>query len=89
MIFITITASFLQFATIIKLDNVYLNNRRVFAKNYLSPIAKNILKYASPGESMAVWGWASELYFDTGLIQATRAGVLGSLNYSPLQQYFF
>ena len=38
---------------------------------------------------MAVWGWASELYFDTGLIQATRAGVLGSLNYSPLQQYFF
>lgn len=89
VIFITITASFLQFATIIKLDNVYLDNCRVFAKNYLSPIAKNILKYASPGESMAVWGWASELYFDTGLIQATRAGVLGSLNYSPLQQYFF
>jgi hypothetical protein len=89
VIFITVASSFLQFATTITSDNVYLNNRRRFARNYLSPIAKTILKYASPGESMAVWGWASELYVDTGLVQATRAGAIGPLKYSPLQQYFF
>ncbi|MFM7476158.1 MAG: hypothetical protein ACKO2T_10620 [Microcystis aeruginosa] len=88
VIFITFTGSLLEFATTITSDNFYLNNRRRFARNYLSPIAKTILKYASPGESMAVWGWASELYVDTGLIQATRAGVMGPFK-SPLQQYFF
>jgi len=89
VIFITVASSFLEVATMIKSDNVYLNNRRRFARNYLSPIAKTILKYGSPGESMAVWGWASELYVDTGLIQATRAGAIGPVKYSPLQQYFF
>lgn len=89
VILITVASGFLEFATRITSDNVYLNNRRRFAKNYLSPIAETILKYASPGESMAVWGWASELYVDTGLMQATRSGVIGPLKYSPLQQYFF
>jgi hypothetical protein len=89
VILITVASGFLEFATTITSDNVYLNNRRRFAKNYLSPIAETILKYASPGESMAVWGWASELYVDTGLVQATRAGAIGPLKYSPLQQYFF
>jgi hypothetical protein len=89
VILITVASGFLEFATTITSDNVYLNNRRRFAKNYLSPIAETILKYASPGESMAVWGWASELYVDTGLMQATRSGVIGPLKYSPLQQYFF
>jgi hypothetical protein len=89
VIFITVASSFLEFATTITSDNVYLDNRRVFAKNYLSPIAKTILKYASPGESMAVWGWASELYVDTGLIQATRDSVsVWPILPGSLQEYF-
>ncbi|GCL54289.1 hypothetical protein NIES3806_16280 [Microcystis aeruginosa NIES-3806] len=89
VIFITVASSFLQFATIIKSDNVYLNNRRRFARNYLSPIAKTILKYASPGESMAVWGWASELYVDTGLVPAIRDSVsLWQIKPGSLQEYF-
>jgi hypothetical protein len=89
VVFITVASSFLQFTITIVSDNFHLDNRRRFAKNYLSRIAKTILKYASPGESMAVWGWAPDLYVDTGLIQATRAGVIGPLKYFPLRQYFF
>jgi hypothetical protein len=89
VVFMTVASSFLQFAITIISDNFYLDNRRRFAKNYLSPIAKTILKYAPPGESMAVWGSALQLYVDTGLIQATRAGVMGPWKYFPLQQYFF
>ena len=89
VVFITVASSFLQFTITIISDNFYLDNRRRFAKNYLSPIAKTILNYASPGESMAVWGWAPQLYVDTGLIQATRASVIGPLKYFPLRQYFF
>jgi hypothetical protein len=89
VIFITFASSFLQFAIIITSDNVYLNNRRRFAKNYLSPIAKTILKYASPGESMAVWGWASELYVDTSLVQATRdSASVWPILPGSLQEYF-
>jgi len=89
VIFITVASSFLEVATIIKSDNVYLNNRRRFARNYLSPIAKTILKYASPGESMAVWGWASELYVDTGLVPAIRDSVsLWQIKPGSLQEYF-
>jgi hypothetical protein len=89
VILITVASSFLEFATTITSDNVYLNNRRRFAKNYLSPIAKTILNYASPGESMAVWGWASELYVDTGLVTATIDSVsLWQILPGSLQEYF-
>ncbi|MFM2025814.1 MAG: hypothetical protein RLZZ339_527, partial [Cyanobacteriota bacterium] len=89
VIFIAVASSFLQFAVTITSDNFYLNNRRRFARNYLSPIAKTILKYASPGESMAVWGWASELYVDTSLVQATRDSVsVWPILPGSLQEYF-
>jgi hypothetical protein len=89
VILITVASSFLEFATTITSDNVYLNNRRRFAKNYLSPIAETILNYASPGESMAVWGWASELYVDTGLVTATIDSVsLWQILPGSLQEYF-
>jgi hypothetical protein len=91
VIAIIVASSFLQIAKNVRAENRYINQRREFAKNYISPIAKTILKYASPGESMAVWGWASELYVDTGITQATRAGVMGlsPIKDSPLQPYFF
>jgi hypothetical protein len=86
---IILACSVFQFATTLKAGNPYINNRKVFAENYTSPISQAILKYAHPGEFIGVWGWASELYVDTGLIQATRSGVMGPLPYSPLESYFF
>ncbi|WP_149975094.1 hypothetical protein [Microcystis aeruginosa] len=87
--FITVASSFLQFAITITSDNFHLDNRRRFAKNYLSSIAKTILKYASPGESMAVWGWVPELYVDTGIVQATRDSVpIWQILPGSLQEYF-
>jgi hypothetical protein len=89
VVFITVASSFLQFTITIISDNFHLDNRRRFAKNYLSPIAKTILKYASPGESMAVWGLEPELYVDTGVVQATRDSVpLWQILPGSLQEYF-
>jgi hypothetical protein len=89
VVFITVTSSFLQFTITIISDNFYLDNRRRFAKNYLSPIAKTILNYASPGESMAVWGVEPELYVDTGLVQAIRDSVsFWQILPGSLQEYF-
>lgn len=89
VVFIIVASSFLQFAITITLDNFHLDNRRRFAKNYLSPIAKTILKYASPGESMAVWGMEPELYVDTGVVQATRDSVpIWQILPGSLQEYF-
>ncbi|MFM7351647.1 MAG: hypothetical protein ACKO1G_00930, partial [Microcystis aeruginosa] len=89
VVFITVTSSFLQFTITIISDNFYLDNRRRFAKNYLSSIAKTILNYASPGESMAVWGMEPELYVDTGLVQAIRDSVpIWQILPGSLQEYF-
>jgi len=89
VVFITVASSFLQFTITIVSDNFHLDNRRRFAKNYLSRIAKTILKYASPGESMAVWGWVPELYVDTSIVQATRDSVpVWQILPGSLQEYF-
>ena len=68
-----------QFSQYLNLGNPYIYYRKEIAINYINQVTKTILKYASPGESMAVWGWASELYVDTGLRQATRSGVMGPM----------
>jgi len=54
-------------------DNPYLNIAHELRNNYIDPAAKVILKHAHPGDLLAVWGWAPELYVDTGLTPATRA----------------
>jgi hypothetical protein len=69
--------------------NIYLTYRKAFLKDYISPIARTILNYASPGETMAIWGWIPGLYVDTGLIQAARDGVTYWQIYpSPEQPYY-
>lgn len=89
VIAIIVTSSFFQVGIGLKAGNPYINNRGKFAENYISPVARTILKYASAGEFMAVWGWASELYVDTGIIQATRDAVsVWQIKPSPLQEYF-
>jgi signal transduction histidine kinase len=37
-----------------------------------SDVAKTILHYAQPGDSLAIWGWASGYYVETQLPQAAR-----------------
>jgi len=38
----------------------------------LSSPAKQVLKYADPGERLAIWGWANIYYVETHMIQGTR-----------------
>ncbi|MEO7700409.1 MAG: hypothetical protein ABIZ04_14390 [Opitutus sp.] len=37
-------------------------------------LSRTIRQYAHSGEPLGVWGWASALYIDTGMYQATREG---------------
>ena len=84
-----VASSCLQVVTSVKAGNDYIRHRRHYAENYGSPLAKTILKYASAGELMAIWGWTPTLYVDTGLIQATRDGAsVWQIKPGPLQDYF-
>jgi hypothetical protein len=84
-----ISNSFLQAALSLKSGNPYISQRKVFSENYISPLTKTILRYASPGEYMAVWGWSPEVYIESGLIQATRDGVpFWQITPNPLNKYF-
>lgn len=52
-------------------------------------LASRLLAHASGNESLAVWGWSSEAYVETGLIQATRdAHIQFLVRPGPLQEYF-
>jgi hypothetical protein len=89
IIAIIFVSSFLQVAKSIKTGNHYLNNRRQYIENYTSPVAKTIIKYASAGESMAIWGWASKLHVETGIVQATRDdSTFWQIVPNPQQPYF-
>jgi hypothetical protein len=84
-----ITGSCTEFYSIIRKGNIFIAYRKYFAANYPDPIAKAILKHAPTGGSLLVWGWAPELYVDTGLIQATKSGNLFyEIEPNPRQPYF-
>jgi hypothetical protein len=86
---IIFVSSFLQVSGYLKSGNVYLNQRMEYLQNYTDPVVAAISRYASPGEQMALWGWSSELYVDSGLVQATRDGTsLWQIFSSPLQHYY-
>jgi hypothetical protein len=53
------------------------------------PAAEVIGKYAPPGEKMAVWGWKTDLYIQTGLTLGTRYGdSFHQLTKSEQQDYY-
>ena len=52
----------------------YLQQRSLYLQNYRGPVAEAILKIATPGSSMVVWGFSPNLYVESGLIQSTRYG---------------
>jgi hypothetical protein len=48
-----------------------------------------ILKYAEPGDKMAIWGWMTDLYVQTGLTLGTRYGdSYHQITESKLQSYY-
>lgn len=55
----------------------------------VSETVRAIEKYSEPNEKMAVWGWNTPLYVETGLLQGTRDGHTHS-QMSPisLQKYY-
>ena len=49
-------------------------------------VAREILRYASPGERLVIWGWAPRYYILTGMRPGTRYGHSGFAQDNP---YFF
>lgn len=56
---------------------------------YFESAASVLLKhFAKPGDPVAIWGWAPELYVSTGTLPATRDLVPSQLASSPQQGYY-
>ncbi|MBM2815330.1 MAG: hypothetical protein HW421_2092 [Ignavibacteria bacterium] len=57
-----------------------------FYKNRYLPV---IQKYAKPDEKMAIWGWRSHCYIESGMIQGTRhSHIYFQVVPSPNQEYY-
>ncbi len=53
------------------------------------PVARQLLRYARPGESVAVWGWLNTCFAETGLRQAIRdANSTCEILPGPYRRYF-
>jgi hypothetical protein len=70
-----VAVSLLPAGTALLRTNRFLDGRNGFVANYFSPAAAAIMQHASPGASMAVWGWAPKLHVETGVVQATSDAV--------------
>lgn len=71
-----IAASFLQSYTFIRNEHPYLSQRQKYLQDYQTPLVQTILQYASPTDSMAIWGKRNDLYIETGLYQGVRASAM-------------
>jgi hypothetical protein len=86
---ILILSSSWQVAECLKSTNEYLDYRKEYLNGYTRPIIESIHRQASVGDQMAVWGWAADLYIESGLIPATRDVVtLWQINKTSLQEYY-
>ena len=83
------TISMLQIASAVARTNPYIADRRNYLEDYQTPLAKVIVECASPGESMAIWGWRPRLHVETGVLQATSESVpVWQFRPNPQQMYF-
>lgn len=81
--------SLLQIGVSLTSDNPYLVNRQRYLEQYLSPVARAILEYASPGDTIAIWGWSPELFVETGTLHATCESIpFWQFHPNPQQPYF-
>jgi hypothetical protein len=89
IILIMIIVGTIQLFLQVRRENPYIDMSYHFLLNYTSPVSQTILKYASKNGSMAIWGWDSKIYVETGIIQATRyADSAGQMFSNPRQQYY-
>ena len=77
ILLLMIAASFLQGYTFIRSEHRYLSQRQKYLRDYQTPLVQAILQYASPTDSIAVWGKRNDLYIETGLYQGVRASAIG------------
>jgi hypothetical protein len=68
--------------------NPFLGTLAFFAHFTRSELAGHVAVHARPGEAMAVWGRADNLYVETGLRQATRdSHIISLVEPGPIQKY--
>ena len=69
--------------------NPYVSRLALFHSIRQGTVAKELMKYARPGESLGTWGWMTSCYVETGLRQATRNAVTGTeIPDHPYRDYF-
>ncbi len=69
--------------------NPFLQESQTFVTDYRSTISNSILDYVSPGDSVAIWGWMSSFYVETGTAMATRdIHSAYQISGGPYQQYY-
>ncbi len=50
----------------------YVGRLALYQAHPMGRVARELRKYAKPGEALGVWGWMANFYAETGLRQATR-----------------
>jgi hypothetical protein len=54
-----------------------------------SEVARNILRYASPGEPLGQWGWMARYHVQTQMPQATQEGATPlQIDFTPLRSFY-
>ncbi|MFM2377492.1 MAG: hypothetical protein RLZZ143_68 [Cyanobacteriota bacterium] len=88
ILLLMIAASLLQSYNLIKSEHPYLSQRQKYLQDYQTPLVRTILQYASPTDSMAVWGKRNDLYIETGLYQGVRDGAIKWMVFKGPQQAY-
>ncbi|RXK53439.1 hypothetical protein ESB00_17240 [Oleiharenicola lentus] len=69
--------------------NPYLGNLAYFSAAPRTELSERVHRLARPGDTLAVWGWSSYVFVETGLHQITReACSVRSLEPSPYLEFY-
>lgn len=69
--------------------NHFLGNLAYFSRVPRTELAERVHRLARPDDVLAVWGWSSHVFVETGLRQITReACSVRSLEPSPYQEFY-
>jgi hypothetical protein len=67
----------------------YVGRLALYHSNPQGAVAKELMKYARPGESLGTWGWMSNFFVEAGLRQATRNAITGTeIPDNPFRDYY-
>jgi hypothetical protein len=88
ILLLMIATSLLQSYTFIRSEHPYLSQHQKYLQDYQTPLVRTILKYASPNDSMAIWGKRNDLYVETGLYPGVRDGATKWMVFKGPQQAY-